>query len=216
MPQTMKPQPKERIRILVVEDHFLIRIGLTTALQGEPDMVIVAEAEDGEEALEAFRRHRPDVVLLDLRLPGRDGIEVIEAMRKEFGPVALLVLSSQATEQDIDRAMQAGASGYLLKGMSFQKVVEGIRVVQGGGRYFPPEIISRLSERDRHSKLSSREMRVLERIAAGKTNKEIGNELGIVEGTVKIHVSNLLNKLGVLDRTQAVMTAIKRGLLKMQ
>lgn len=126
----------------------------------------------------------------------------------------LLVLSSEGTEQDIDRAIQAGAAGYLLKGMPFQRMVESIRAVHGGGQYFPPEIVSRLAERDKHLKLSPRELMVLEMIAAGKSNKEIGVALGIVEGTVKIHVSNLLGKLGVLDRTQALTTALKRGILK--
>lgn len=210
----MKTPTESKIRILVVEDHVLIRIGLNTALQGEPDLTIVAEAEDGEEAIACFRQHRPDLVIVDLRLPGMDGIATIIALRKEFGPVPVLVLSSQETEQDIDRAIQAGAAGYLLKGMPFQSMVDGIRAVHTGGKYFPPEIVSRLAERDKHLKLTARELLVLEMIGAGKSNKEIGVALGIVEGTVKIHVSNLLNKLGVSDRTQAVTTALKRGILK--
>jgi len=212
----MKSATAPQTRILIVEDHLLIRIGLNTALQGEPDLAIVAEAEDGEEAIVCFRQHRPDIVIVDLRLPGMDGIATITALRKEFGPVPVLVLSSQGTEQDIDRAIQAGAAGYLLKEMPVQCMVDGIRAVRAGGRYFPPEIVRRLAERDKHLKLTARELLVLEMIAAGKSNKEIGAALGIVEGTVKNHVSNTLDKLGVLDRTQAVTTALKRGILKVQ
>jgi DNA-binding NarL/FixJ family response regulator len=197
---------------MVVEDHILIRMGLMTISEIEPDITIVAQAEDGEEAVAMFRKHRPNVVIMDLRLPGMSGIETIAALRKEFGDIPILVLSSYSSDGDISRAIQASASGYMLKDMPLKQLVEAIRAVHAGQQYFPAEIASRLPEQLRQSKLTPRELRVLQMIAEGKSNKEIGNELGIVEGTVKVHVTNILNKLHVADRTQAVTTAIKRGL----
>ncbi len=206
---------KHKIRVMVVEDHILIRMGLMTVSEMEPDIKIVAQVEDGEGALEAFRQHRPDVVIVDLRLPGMDGVQVIQALRKEFGPVPILVLSSYSTDVDITRAIQAEASGYLLKDMPLTRVVEAIRAAHAGQQYFPPEIASRLPQQLRQAKLTSRELGVLQMIAQGRRNKEIADALGIVEGTVKVHVTNLLNKLHAADRTQAVTTAIKRGLLNL-
>jgi len=208
----MKTEPREKIRIMVVEDHILIRMGLMTISEIEPDITIVAQAEDGEEAVAMFRKHRPNVVIMDLRLPGMSGIETIAALRKEFGDMPILVLSNYSSDGDISRAIQASASGYMLKDMPLKQLVEAIRAVHSGQQYFPAEIASRLPEQLRQSKLTPRELRVLQMIAEGKSNKEIGNELGIVEGTVKVHVTNILNKLHVADRTQAVTTAIKRGL----
>lgn len=198
---------------MVVEDHILIRMGLMTVSELEPDISIVAQIEDGEEAVDTFRKHRPDVVIMDLRLPGMDGIETINSLRKEFGDVPIVVLSSYNSDADISRAIHACASGYLLKDMPVTRLVEAIRAVHTGQQYFPAEIASRLPEQLRQSKLTPRELRVLQMIADGKSNKEIGNALGIVEGTVKVHVTNLLNKLHAVDRTQAVTTAIKRGIL---
>lgn len=212
----MTLKTKDKIRILIVEDHILVRMGLVTAAKVESDIAVVAEALDGREAIEQFRKHKPDVVIMDLRLPGMSGIEIMQALRHEFGPVPVLVLTSYGTEQDIHRAMQAGASGYLLKDMSLDCLAEAIRAVHAGKQYFPLEITSRLAEQATHSELTERELTVLGLIAEGKSNKEVGVALGIVEGTVKIHVTNLLAKLGVMDRTQAVTTAIKRGLLQMK
>lgn len=209
----MKTEAKQKIRVMVVEDHILIRMGLMTMSEIEPDITIVAQIEDGEEAIETFRAHRPDVVIMDLRLPGRGGIEIIAALRKEFGDVPILVLSSYSSDGDISRAIQASASGYLLKDMPLPRLVEAIRAVHAGQQYFPVEIANRLPEQLRQSRLTPRELRVLQMIADGKSNKEIGNELGIVEGTVKVHVTNILNKLHAADRTQAVTTAIKKGIL---
>jgi len=212
----MTHKTKAKIRILIVEDHILVRMGLVTAAKVESDIAVVAEALDGREAIEQFRKHKPDVVIMDLRLPGMSGIEIMQALWQEFGPVRVLVLTSYGTEQDIHLAMQAGASGYLLKDMSLDCLAEAIRAVHVGKHYFPPEITNRLAEQATHSKLTERELTVLGLIAEGKSNKEVGVSLGIVEGTVKIHVTNLLAKLGVMDRTQAVTTAIKRGLLQMK
>lgn len=209
----MKTETKPKIRVMVVEDHILIRMGLMTMSEIEPDISIVAQLENGEDAVEAFRRHRPDVVIVDLRLPGMDGIQTISALRKEFGDVPILVLSSYSSDGDISRAILASASGYLLKDMPVTRLVEGIRAVHGGQQYFPSEIANRLPEQLRQSKLTPRELRVLQMVAGGKSNKEIGNELGIVEGTVKVHVTNILSKLHAADRTQAATIAIKRGIL---
>lgn len=209
----MKTETKPKIRVMVVEDHILIRMGLMTMSEIEPDISIVAQLENGEDAVEAFRRHRPDVVIVDLRLPGMDGIQTISALRKEFGDVPILVLSSYSSDGDISRAILASASGYLLKDMPVTRLVEGIRAVHSGQQYFPSEIANRLPEQLRQSKLTPRELRVLQMVAGGKSNKEIGNELGIVEGTVKVHVTNILSKLHAADRTQAATIAIKRGIL---
>jgi DNA-binding NarL/FixJ family response regulator len=209
----MTNKPKKKIRIMLVEDHILIRMGLVTASQLEPDIELVAEVEEGEEAVESFRTHRPDVVIMDLRLPGMDGIQTITALRKEFGPVVVLVLSTYAADDDVYRAIQAGASGYLMKDMPLKTLVEAIRAVYAGQNYFPPGISDRLAERLRQSVPTDRELLVLQKIAKGMSNKEIGNELGITEGTVKAHVTNILSKLHAADRTQAVTTAIKRGII---
>ena len=207
---------KPKIRILVVDDHILIRMGLKTISEIEPDIKIVAQVEDGEAAIEAFRQHRPDVVIMDLRLPGRDGVQTIQALRKEFGAVRVLVLSSHRTDADIARVIQAEAAGYLLKDMPLPRLVEAIRAAHAGQHYFPPEIASRLPEQLRQTKLTSRELEVLQMIANGRSNKEIGDVFGIVEGTVKVHVTNLLEKLHAADRTQAVTIAVKRGLINLQ
>jgi len=205
----------QKIRVMVVEDHILVRLGLLTVSEIEPDITIVAQIEDGESAIPAYRQHRPDVLIVDLRLPGMDGIETLETLRKEFGDITALVLSSFSSDADISRAVQASASGYLLKDMPVMRLVEAIRAVHAGQEYFPPEIANRIAEQMRQLKtnLTPRERIVLGMIAEGRSNKEIGSALGIVEGTVKVHVTNLMHKLKALDRTQAVMIAMKRGLL---
>ena len=207
---------KKHIRVMIVEDHILIRMGLMRLSEIEPDIKIVAQVEDGEAAVEAFRHHRPDVVIVDLRLPGMDGVRTIETIRHEFGPVPFLVLSSYRTDADIARVIEAEAAGYLLKDMPLPRLVEAIRAVYSGQQYFPPEIISRLPDQLRQPKLTSRELGVLQMIADGRSNKEIGDALGIVEGTVKLHVTKLLSKLHAADRTQAVTTAVKRGILTLR
>jgi DNA-binding NarL/FixJ family response regulator len=211
----MKSNLKNKIRVMVVEDHVLVRMGLVSAARVEPDIVVVAEAEDGEQALALYREHRPDVVIMDLRLPGIDGVETISRLLKEFGPVRILVLTSFGTEESISRAIQAGAAGVVMKKMPLKRMLEAVRAVHAGESYFPPEIAHRLAQRVRHTELSPRELEVLRRIAEGRSNKEIGSDLGIGETTVKFHVMNLLEKLGAVDRAQAVATAIKRGILQM-
>lgn len=192
-----------------------MRMGLVSATRIEPDMVVVAEVDDGRKVVETFSKHKPDVVLLDLRLPGMDGIQVIKALREESPDVRVVILSSYGGGDDVTRAIQAGASGYVLKSMPLQQVLEAVRVVHLGGQYIPREIASRLSQRI-HSNISPREIEVLRLIAQGKSNKEIGAALGIVEGTVKTHVTNIFGKLDAVDRTQAITIAMKRQILQLE
>jgi two-component system NarL family response regulator len=204
------------IRILIVDDHFIVRMGLSGIINMQPDMTVVAEAEDGEEALRRFREHRPDVGLIDLRMPGMDGIDAIAAIRKEFPQANLVALSTYKGDEFVYRALQAGARGYLLKNIPGDQLLDAIRTVHGGKRYIPAEIATRLADRIHQVDISARELDVLARIARGMTNKEIGVELGVHESTVKAHVINILNKLGVNDRTLAVTTAIQRGILHLE
>lgn len=210
-----KPDLETKIRLMLVEDHMLMRMGLVAAVQAEPDMAVIAEAEDGAEALAGFREHKPDVTIVDLRLAGDDGAEVIKLIRSEFADARMLVLSSYGGGDEVSRAVQNGASGYVLKSMPVAQVLEGVRAIHAGGRYFPREIAVRMSERV-YSQLSTREVEVLRSISQGKSNKEIASGLGITEGTVKIHVKHILGKLGALDRAQAIMIAVKRQILQLE
>jgi DNA-binding NarL/FixJ family response regulator len=203
-----------KIRILLVDDHILVRMGLVSATKIAPDMEVIAEVEDGDEALNAYRLHQPDVAVIDLRMPKSSGVDVITSIRREFRDARLLVLSNYASGDDVSRAMQAGASGYVVKGMPLETLLQAIRTVYSGETYIPPEIATRLAGRV-HSQLSTREIEVLRLIANGMSNKELGTRLNIAEGTVKIHVANILSKLGVADRTQAVVAALKRNLLQL-
>jgi DNA-binding NarL/FixJ family response regulator len=205
---------KSKIRVMLVDDHILIRMGLVTLSQLEPDIELVGEVEEGEEAVACFRKCKPDVVLVDMRLPGINGVQTIQALRKEFQSVVALVLSTYANDNDVYQAVQAGAMGYLLKEMPLPTLVEAIRTVHAGKQFFPPSISERLAERLRQTDLTPRELVVLRAIAKGMSNKEIGSAYNITEGTVKAHITNLLEKLNVADRTQAVTTAIKRGLIQ--
>jgi DNA-binding NarL/FixJ family response regulator len=207
-----KPTIQGKIRILLVDDHMVIRMGLMTAVGDTPDMEIVADVESGSEAVEAYRTHRPDVVVLDLRMPGMDGIETIRALRDENAGIRTLVFSNYAKGEEIYRAMKAGASGFVVKDMALDRLLEAIRKVHGGEQYIPPEVAARVGER-LLVQLSPREVEVIQHVAKGFSNKEIAAQLGVVEGTVKIHVANILSKLGVSDRTQAVVAAVKRGII---
>ena len=209
MPLTEK---KTKIRIMLVDDHIVMRMGLATAAGGEGDMEIVAEAGDGLEAVQAYRAHRPDVVVLDLRMPKANGIETIQMLRNEFGPVRILVFSNYAGGDEILQAFKAGASGFVAKEMALERLLDAIRCVYAGEQYVPPEISQRMNGRVL-SQLSSRELEVLALVAKGLSNKEIGAELAIVEGTIKVHIKNILAKLNVSDRTQAILAAVKRGII---
>lgn len=208
------PMP-EKIRILLVDDHIVLRMGLVTATSGEPDMVVIAEAENGVDALKAYRQHRPDVVVLDLRMPGLNGIETIRLLREEAAQARILVFSNYAGGDEVFEALKAGAAGFVVKEMALDRLLEAIRQVHRGEQYVPPEIATRLHGRVL-SQLSARELDVLRLLARGLSNKEIGAALHVVEGTIKIHVTNILAKLGVADRTQAILTAVKRGIIQLE
>jgi len=204
-----------KIRILLVDDHIVMRMGLVTATSGEPDMEVVAEADNGLEAVNAFRVHRPDVVVLDLRMPKKNGIETIRLLRDEFGPVKVLVFSNYASGEEVYQAFKAGAAGFVVKEMPLERLLEAIRKVYQGEQYVPSEISARMNGRVL-SQLSTREIEVLRLIAKGCANKEIATALDIVEGTVKIHVTNILAKLRVSDRTQAILAAVKQGIIQLE
>jgi DNA-binding NarL/FixJ family response regulator len=198
---------------MVVEDHHIVRQGLVALLATIPDMMVVAEAADGKQAIDLFRQHRPDVTLMDLRLPTMSGVEAVEQIRREFPAARIIVLTTFDGDEDIYRALQAGARGYLLKGMFGDELMDAIRAVHSGKSRIPPVVAERLAERMGGPSLTSRELEVLELIVLGNSNKEIGGELGISEATVKTHINSILDKLGVTDRTQAVRTALQRGIV---
>jgi two-component system, NarL family, response regulator len=206
--------PERRpIRVLVVEDHVIVREGLVSLLEAHDDFRVIGQAGDGEEALTLFRQQPPDVTLVDLRMPRLDGVELIRRLRREFPGSRFLVLTTYDTEDDVTRALQAGASGYLLKGTDRATLRDAIRLVHAGRRYIPPDIAERILPGATAVELTDREVEVLRRIAEGLSNKEIGEHLGISESTVKTHVNHLLSKLGVTDRTKALVLALKRGLV---
>jgi two-component system NarL family response regulator len=210
--QAMKED--KRIRVMIVEDHFVVRVGLAAIINSQVDMVTVAEAEDGRHAVKLFEQHRPDVTLMDLRLPGLGGIEAIVAILNQFPMARVIVLSTFAGTEDVFRAVQAGARGYLLKDVKGPKLIDAIKAVHAGYRAIPPEIAAQLAERIAYSDLTPREREILSLIAKGFLNKEIAGSLSISEGTVRVHVSNVLLKLNCADRAQAVSEAIRRGVIK--
>ena len=203
----------ENIRILIVEDHHIVRQGLAALLKTVPGFAVAAEAADGEEAVELYRRHRPDVTLMDLRLPKLNGVAAIGRIRQEFPAARVIVLTTFDGDEDIYRAMQAGAKGYLLKGMDLAELTEAIRTVHAGKSRIPSRVAEKLAERMGGSSLTARELEVLQLIVAGKSNRDIGTALFISEATVKTHVNSLLSKLGVEDRTQAATSALQRGIV---
>ena len=207
--------PSKKIRVLLVDDHAVILMGLTTAGNDAADMDVVADVENGQDAIEAFRKHRPDVVVLDLRLQGMNGVETTRALREEFKTARILIFTNYAKGEEIYLALKAGASGFVLKGMPLDRLLEAIRAVHQGNQYIPSEIATRIGER-LLAQLSPREIEVLHLLARGLSNKEIAAQLGVVEGTVKIHITNIFNKLGVSDRTQALIEAIKRGIVQIE
>jgi DNA-binding NarL/FixJ family response regulator len=210
----MTPRPAT-IRILLVDDHILMRMGLVTATNGEPDMKVVGEVENGDEAIEACRRHAPDVIVLDLRMPKKNGFETIRELREEGITARVLVFSNYASGDEIDQAFKAGAQGFVVKDMPLERLLEAIRAVHRGEQYLPPEIAARLDQRTM-SPLTPRELEVLKLVAKGLSNKEIGDALHLVEGTVKLHLTNILTKLNVSARTQAILAGVKRGLIELE
>lgn len=209
------PTSAEKIRVMLVDDHVLMRMGLTFALNNQPDIQVVGEAGDSTEALFVYQRCTPDVVVLDLRMPGENGIEAIHHLSRQFGTVRILVLTNYGSGDEIEGALAAGALGFLLKDTPLTGLVEGIRNVSRGLRHLPPETSNRLASKIA-SQLSERETQILRLIARGLSNKEIADALHLTESTVKGHVTGLLNKLGVADRTQAVLSGFRRGLIHLE
>jgi two-component system NarL family response regulator len=201
------------IRILIVEDHAIVRQGLVALLQTVPEFSVVAEAADGTEAVALFRERRPDVTLMDLRLQKMNGVDAIVKIRSEFPEARIVVLTTFDGDEDIYRALAAGARGYLLKGMTGDELMDAIRVVHAGQSRIPAPVAERLAERMSGPALTGRETDVLRLIVGGNSNKEIAAVLAISEATVKTHINSLLSKLGVTDRTQAATTALQRGIV---
>jgi DNA-binding NarL/FixJ family response regulator len=207
---------KETIRVLVVEDHNVVRQGLVALLNLVDGIQVVSEAADGAEAVEQHRKHHPDVTLVDLRLPKLSGVEVIQQVRAKTPQARFVVLTTYDGDEDIYRALKAGAKAYLLKGMTTEELITTIREVHAGRSHIPAAIAERLAERMGTEDLTPREAEVLEQIVAGKSNKEIAAALEISEATVKTHINTLLSKLGVTDRTQAATAAIRRGIVSFE
>ncbi len=202
------------IRIVIADDHHLVRQGFRAMLNRLPSMEVVAEASTAQEAVEQYTRHQPDILLLDLRFPDQHGTGAIRAIRKQFVTARIIVLTTFDCEEDIYQSIQAGAKAYLLKDVTLEELVDCMEKVHEGQTCVPLPIAAKLAERTATPELSDRELDVLIRIAAGRSNKEIAADLSITEGTVKSHVNHILSKLGVQDRTQATLIALKRGLVR--
>jgi DNA-binding NarL/FixJ family response regulator len=203
----------KRIPILVVDDHFMVRMGLTASLNVEPDMEVIAEAANGETALAAYRQHHPALVIMDVRLPGASGAEATAAIVLEFPDARILMLSTHSGEEEVFRSLQAGARGYILKSAMREELLRAIREVAEGRRYVDPAVAPLLAARMQHRSLTVRELEVLRMVAKGLGNKEIAASLSIAEVTVKLHVSHVLEKLNVKDRTEAATVALQRGII---
>lgn len=202
-----------KIRILIVDDHFIVRVGLRSLIDTEPNLAVIGEAGDGDEAIRQFKTLRPDLVVMDLRLPGKDGHEAAQCIRALDPEARILMLSAFEGDADIHMAFEAGARGYVMKGMTGEELIPAINAVAGGQRWVPLNVASRLRSHNSYEELTAREHEVLLQLARGLANKEIADTLGITEHTTKGHVKNILGKLRVLDRTQAVIAAVQRGLI---
>src|ERR1700691_6151936 len=209
---TLSPEAAP-IKILVVDDHPIMRFGIAAIIQATPDMTTIAQAGSGEEAIELYEKHLPDITLVDLRLPGISGVEVIRTVMARHREARFVVLTTYEGDEDIHQALEAGARSYIIKGMPHNALVSALRRVHAGGRFLPTPVSRALSSRMPDSQLSAREKEVLNLMVGGKSNREIATDLGITEATVKCHVSVILMRLNVNDRTQAVVTALQRGLV---
>jgi two-component system NarL family response regulator len=206
----------DKLRIMLVDDHYLVRVGLRSIIALEPDMTVCAEASTGEQARALFRAHRPDVTLMDLRLPGIGGTETAHAIRLEFPDARIVMISTYVGDEEIYGALQAGAMAYLPKSVQREEMTAAIRKAAAGLRHIPAEVAARLAERVTRSQLSTRELEVLRLLVGGRRNREIAGALVISEGTVKLHVSSILGKLGAADRTEAVTVALQRGIVQLE
>jgi DNA-binding NarL/FixJ family response regulator len=213
--RAMDGKKKKRIRILIADDHSVVREGLVSLVRRKADMAVVGEASNGREAVDLWKEHRPDITLLDLRMPELDGVGAIKEIRELDENARIVVLTTFDGDEDVYRAIKAGANGYLLKDSAREALMECIRKVHSGETCIPPDLASKLADRVSGEALSARKIEVLQRIAAGKSNKEIGAELFISEGTVKTHVKNIFSKLDVVSRTKAVANASRRGLIQL-
>jgi DNA-binding NarL/FixJ family response regulator len=203
------------MKVLVVDDHPVVRVGISTIIDTQPDMTVVAETGSGEEAISLFREYVPDLTVMDLRLEHMSGVACIRKIRKEFPEARFVVLTTYRGDEDIHQALEAGASGYLIKGMPRQLLLDALRRVYQGERFLPPMITEVLASHKPEAELSVRERQVLSLLASGKCNKEIATALGIAEVTVKCHLSMIFLRLGVTDRTQAIIVAAQRGLVRL-
>lgn len=203
----------QTIRIMVADDHPIVRSGLVLMIDYTPSMEIVAEANNGLEAVALFRQYRPDVTLMDLRMPEMSGADAIAVIHQEFSEAKIIVLTTYDGDEDIYKGLKAGAKGYIFKNAPVDEIIRAIKTVYEGKKYIPPEVGEKLSERLNRPQLSNRELDVLKLVAQGKTNQQIATELYISESTVKYHINSVLSKLGVSDRTQATLIAIKRGIV---
>jgi len=202
-----------KIRILVADDHFVVRMGLTALVNTEPDLEVVGEAVDGAQAVAAFDKHKPDLVLMDLRMPVKDGVRATAEIKAKYPHARVLMLTTFDGDTDIHRAIEAGAQGYVLKNTTGDKLIPALRAVASGQRWIPKEIATRLASRNLFEDLTPREMQVLEQMAKGLANKEIADVLKITGHTVKDHLKSILGKLHVADRTEAVTVALQRGII---
>ena len=206
-------KPPKKIRVMLVDDHFAILMGLRVCLEPEDDITVVAEASDGYQAIDQYRLHQPDITLMDLSMPGLDGLAAIRAIRQEFPAARIIALTTRQGGGDINMAIAAGAHSYVTKNLPRKDILAAIRSVYQGQNYLPDEIQATLEQRHGRQGLTARELEVLQHLSRGGSNKEISNALGLAEITVKVHISHLLTKLQVPDRTQAVVVALRHGLI---
>ena len=202
-----------RIRVLSVDDHPLVREGIAAMINDQPDMQMVAQSSSGKEGIQSFREHKPDIVLMDMRLPDMSGLDAMITIRSEFRDARVIVLTSSEGDAEMRRALDGGARGYMLKSMPPKELLEAIRKVHAGKKAIPPEIAERLANHYGDETLSDREIEILQQVAEGNRNKDIADKLFISEGTVKVHLKHIMGKLGANDRTQAITIAVRRGII---